>query len=95
VDEEIRKVTDGSPAQSETRKTPAMNSRLKEGDVVCLKSGGFPMTILFRRGDEWVCQWFDSHGELQSSGFAETALKLVGKKEDADQEQRQIGFGMT
>ena len=65
---------------------------IKEGDVVRLKSGGFPMTVLFSHAGEWVCQWFDSNGELQSSGFAETALELVVEKEDADQDQRQIGF---
>ncbi len=71
-----------------------MNSQFKEGDVVQLKSGGFPMTILFRYGDEWVCQWFDANGELQSGPFADTALKIFAALSE-DEARRQIGFSST
>ena len=37
---------------------------LKTGDVVMLKSGGQPLTVAEVKGDDIVCLWMGSEGDL-------------------------------
>ncbi|WP_368784184.1 YodC family protein, partial [Acinetobacter baumannii] len=43
-------------------KGPSME--LKTGDVVMLKSGGQPLTVAEVKGDDVVCLWMGSEGDL-------------------------------
>jgi len=52
------------------------NGKVEEGDVVVLKSGGPPMTVVgFKSGSgRFSCQWFEGI-KLQSGEFKEVALR--------------------
>ena len=53
----------------------------RAGDVLKLKSGGRPMTViwsgpvLFAPGNWLICQWFSDAGELQQEMFPEETLE--------------------
>ncbi|MFM0007231.1 MULTISPECIES: YodC family protein [Paraburkholderia] len=53
----------------------------RAGDVLKLKSGGRPMTViwsgpvLFAPGNWLICQWFSEAGELQQEMFPEETLE--------------------
>lgn len=59
--------------------------KIKEGDVVKLKSGGPNMTIKhtvvnnFSNTQHYRCTWFDNNIELQSAVFNENELKITDK----------------
>lgn len=60
-----------------------MGEQFKPGDVVRLKSGGPKMTVVkfgsYRMGtlDGYLCQWFDTKGDLKSDVFTEEMLETV------------------
>ncbi|WP_426412283.1 YodC family protein [Bradyrhizobium ganzhouense] len=63
---------------------------LKTGDVVMLKSGGQPLTVAEVKGDDIVCLWMGSEGDL----FRETLplaaldrLEVEDHDEDEDDEE--------
>ena len=47
------------------------------GNVVKLKSGGPPMTVLSRYQNQWICEWFNAKNERVSDAFAETSLQVI------------------
>ncbi len=53
-----------------------MNRDLKPGDVVELKSGGLPMTVVSCNGRGVDCQWQDAEGRPQSAIWSVAAVKL-------------------
>ncbi len=63
---------------------------LKTGDVVMLKSGGQPLTVAEVKGDDILCLWMGSEGDL----FRETLplatldrLEVEDENEDDDEEE--------
>ncbi|UPT85682.1 YodC family protein [Bradyrhizobium barranii subsp. apii] len=63
---------------------------LKTGDVVMLKSGGQPLTVAEVKGDDILCLWMGSEGDL----FRETLplaaldrLEVEDHDEDEDDEE--------
>ncbi|WP_234681842.1 YodC family protein [Bradyrhizobium monzae] len=63
---------------------------LKTGDVVMLKSGGQPLTVAEVKGDDIVCLWMGSEGDL----FRETLplatlerLEIEDHDEDDEDEE--------
>ncbi|WP_426610785.1 YodC family protein [Bradyrhizobium sp. McL0616] len=63
---------------------------LKTGDVVMLKSGGQPLTVAEVKGDDILCLWMGSEGDL----FRETLplatlehLEVEDHDEDDDEEE--------
>lgn len=54
-----------------------MSDKIKEGDVVVLKSGGPEMTVSHRNvedSEQWVCVWFEGQNKKIDS-FKEKALE--------------------
>lgn len=49
----------------------------KVGDVVRLKSSGWPMTVEVVRRDEVYCAWMTRDGETRQSDFSPEVLVLV------------------
>ena len=63
---------------------------LKTGDVVMLKSGGQPLTVAEVKGDDILCLWMGSDGDL----FRETlplaaldSLEVEDHDEDEDEDE--------
>jgi uncharacterized protein YodC (DUF2158 family) len=55
---------------------------LKPGDVVILKSGGHPLSVVEVNGDNVACVWMGNEGDL----FRETLPLAVLELVDADDE---------
>lgn len=55
---------------------------LKPGDVVTLKSGGHPLTVVEVREDEVACLWMGGEGDL----FRETLPLAVLERAEADED---------
>lgn len=55
---------------------------LKTGDVVMLKSGGQPLTVAEVKGDDIVCLWMGSEGDL----FRETLPLATLEQLEVDDE---------
>jgi len=55
---------------------------LKPGDVVILKSGGHPLSVVEVNGDNVACMWMGNEGDL----FRETLPLAVLELVDADDE---------
>jgi uncharacterized protein YodC (DUF2158 family) len=55
---------------------------LKPGDVVILKSGGHPLSVVEVNGDKIACVWMGNEGDL----FRETLPLAVLELVDADDE---------
>lgn len=53
-----------------------METQIKIGDVVLLKSGGPKMTVYFIINDTISCQWFDNNNEAKNGDFIISTLKL-------------------
>ena len=49
-------------------------AEFKKGDVVALKSGGPPMTVVSVTGGEIFCRWF-LEGKMEGYGFEPEALR--------------------
>ena len=53
-----------------------MNENFKPGDIVQLKSGGLPMTVVGHERHGVSCQWQDAEGRPQSAIWNAVALKI-------------------
>ena len=53
-----------------------MKAGFKPGDIVELKSGGLPMTVVDCNLQGVNCQWQDAEGRPQSAIWSEVAVKL-------------------
>jgi uncharacterized protein YodC (DUF2158 family) len=57
---------------------------LKTGDVVMLKSGGQPLTVAEVKGDDVLCLWIGTEGDL----FRETLpLATLERLEELDKDE--------
>jgi uncharacterized protein YodC (DUF2158 family) len=60
---------------------------LKTGDVVMLKSGGQPLTVAEVKGDDILCLWMGSEGDLFRETLPLAALdRLEVEDEDENDE---------
>jgi uncharacterized protein YodC (DUF2158 family) len=60
------------------------------GDVVILKSGGQPMTVVAASEDEITCIWLGEEGELFREAIPAVALEsLHADDEDEDEEENE------
>jgi uncharacterized protein YodC (DUF2158 family) len=57
---------------------------LKAGDVVMLKSGGHPMTVVEVKEDEALCLWMGMEGDLYRE---ELPLAVLERAEEEDDEE--------
>jgi uncharacterized protein YodC (DUF2158 family) len=71
---------------------------LKPGDVVILKSGGHPMTVVEVNNDAIACLWMGGEGDLFRETLPLTVLELAEidesddeEEEDEDEEQDEEG----
>jgi uncharacterized protein YodC (DUF2158 family) len=55
-----------------------MKIEFKPGDVVELKSGGLPMTVVDCNAQGVSCQWQDAEGRPQNATWSIVAVKLSG-----------------
>jgi uncharacterized protein YodC (DUF2158 family) len=63
---------------------------LKTGDVVMLKSGGQPLTVAEVKGDDILCLWMGSEGDLFRETLPLAALdRLEVEDEDEDDEDEE------
>jgi len=63
---------------------------LKTGDVVMLKSGGQPLTVAEVKGDDILCLWMGSEGDLFRETLPLAALdRLEVEDEDEDDEEEE------
>lgn len=61
---------------------------LKTGDVVMLKSGGQPLTVAEVKGDDILCLWMGSEGDLFRETLPLATLeRLEIEDEDEDDEE--------
>ena len=56
------------------------------GDVVILKSGGQPMTVVAAADDEIECIWLGEEGEFFRQTIPAVALQSAPRDEDEDDE---------
>ena len=59
---------------------------LKPGDVVMLKSGGQPLTVAEVKGDDILCLWMGSEGDLFRETLPLAALDRLEIDEDDEDE---------
>ena len=55
------------------------------GDIVTLKSGGQPMTVVAASEDEITCLWIGDDGELFRESIPTVALESVPSDDDEDE----------
>ena len=61
---------------------------LKPGDVVILKSGGHPLSVVEVNGDNVACVWMGNEGDLFRETLPLAVLELVdADDEDEDDEE--------
>ncbi|TYL86628.1 YodC family protein [Bradyrhizobium cytisi] len=62
---------------------------LKTGDVVMLKSGGQPLTVAEVKGDDIVCLWMGSEGDLFRETLPLATLERleIDDEDDEDEEE--------
>lgn len=60
---------------------------LKPGDVVTLKSGGHPLTVVEVNEDAVACLWMGGEGDLFRETLPLTVLELVEAEESADEDE--------
>jgi uncharacterized protein YodC (DUF2158 family) len=56
-----------------------MERKIKQGDIVWLKSGGLPMTVATAMNEKetsWRCHWFDENNEMRRIDISADALTL-------------------
>ena len=61
---------------------------LKAGDIVVLKSGSQPLTVVDVKGNEVLCLWMGVEGNLYRETLPLVALELV-EDEDEDEEDEE------
>ncbi|WP_339028091.1 DUF2158 domain-containing protein [Bradyrhizobium symbiodeficiens] len=59
---------------------------LKTGDVVMLKSGGQPLTVAEVKGDDILCIWMGSEGDLFRETLPLAALDRLEIEDDEDED---------
>ena len=59
---------------------------LKPGDVVILKSGGHPLSVVEVNGDKIACVWMGNEGDLFRETLPLAVLELVDTSEDDDED---------
>ena len=59
---------------------------LKTGDVVMLKSGGQPLTVAEVKGDDILCLWMGSEGDLFRETLPLAALDRLEVEDDEDED---------
>lgn len=59
---------------------------LKTGDVVMLKSGGQPLTVAEVKGDDILCLWMGSEGDLFRETLPLATLERLEIEDDEDDE---------
>ncbi len=67
---------------------------VKAGDVVMLKSGGQPMTVIEAKDDTVTCVWMSEIGDLYRETLPLSALDLleeVFEEDDEDEEDDENG----
>lgn len=60
---------------------------LKTGDVVMLKSGSQPLTVAEVKGDDILCLWMGSEGDLFRETLPLATLELLEIEDDEDDEE--------
>lgn len=58
---------------------------LKTGDVVMLKSGSQPLTVAEVKGDDILCLWMGSEGDLFRETLPLATLELLEIEDDEDE----------
>jgi uncharacterized protein YodC (DUF2158 family) len=59
---------------------------LKPGDVVVLKSGGHPLTVVEVKDGNVACVWMGVEGDLFRETLPLAVLELVDEDEDEEEE---------
>jgi uncharacterized protein YodC (DUF2158 family) len=59
---------------------------LKAGDIVMLKSGGQPLTVVDVKGDEALCVWMGMEGDLYRDTLPLVVLARVEEEEDEEED---------
>jgi len=59
------------------------------GDIVILKSGGLPMTVVAAKDDEVECIWLSETGDLFREAIPAVALEAVILEEDEEEEEEE------
>jgi uncharacterized protein YodC (DUF2158 family) len=59
---------------------------LKAGDVVLLKSGGQPLTVVDVKEDEALCVWMGMEGDLYRDTLPIAVLERVEEEEDDEED---------
>ncbi len=59
---------------------------LKPGDVVILKSGGHPLSVVEVNGDKIGCVWMGNEGDLFRETLPLAVLELAEPADDEDEE---------
>ncbi|MCP3472011.1 YodC family protein [Bradyrhizobium sp. CCGUVB1N3] len=62
---------------------------LKAGDVVMLKSGGQPLTVVEVKEEDVLCLWMGMEGNLFRETLPLTVLEQAGPEEDEDDEDEE------
>jgi uncharacterized protein YodC (DUF2158 family) len=62
---------------------------LKTGDVVMLKSGGQPLTVAEVKGDDILCLWMGSEGDLFRETLPLATLEQLEIEDDEDDEEEE------
>jgi uncharacterized protein YodC (DUF2158 family) len=62
---------------------------LKAGDVVMLKSGGHPLTVVDVKEDDVLCIWMGMEGNLFRETLPLAALELAEEEDDEDEDDEE------
>jgi uncharacterized protein YodC (DUF2158 family) len=60
---------------------------LKAGDVVMLKSGGQPLTVVDVKEDDVLCLWMGMEGNLFRETLPLAVLERAEEEDDEDEEE--------
>ena len=60
---------------------------LKPGDVVTLKSGGHPLTVVEVNADNVSCLWMGGEGDLFRETLPLAVLELVEAEEEGEEDE--------
>ncbi|MET4389701.1 uncharacterized protein YodC (DUF2158 family) [Bradyrhizobium sp. F1.4.3] len=60
---------------------------LKTGDVVMLKSGGQPLTVAEVKGDDILCLWMGSEGDLFRETLPLATLDRLEVEDEDDEDE--------
>lgn len=62
---------------------------VKPGDVVILKSGGHPLSVVEVKDGNVVCVWMGNEGDLFRETLPLAVLELVEVEEDEDEDEEE------